>query len=433
MKAERQRAKRRESTVSDACEQTDGGVAQSPRGMSQRLDHVSLILLTVMMLVVPLAVSFRTTVVAGPIKYLIVRLMMFAIFSLWLFANAFEKRFHVRMPRLNLPVAAYAAVCVLASVLAFNPVGSMVVLHDLLWCVAIYVVVANGRFSERAFTVVLIAITCAAFVAAAFGVLQRFNLAFNRWSAPEGEPIGTPSSFGHRNFAAEYMVAFLPFVLALFWRVRSNSGKIVGRLLDACRRHLRRWEVRILAGCALMFLAVGPFMLQSDFREFMRDARTTFSLQRESNIVRVATWQSSADMALAHPVLGVGAGNYEVFLPEHWNMVDKERFAKKNRVSRLAHNAYLQIACEAGFLGLGAFTWIIATAFVGGLRLVTRNSAGQTNWLALAALCSVLVALVNGFFAFNLSNPATRVLFWFSLGCLGAAEKRSSEHVLPDK
>ena len=196
MKAKKQRAKRSGSTRAGACEQTDAGVVQPSRGVSQRLDQVSLILLTVMMLVVPLAVSFRTTVVAGPIKYLIVRLMMFAIFSLWLFASAIEKRFDLRIPRLNLPVAVYAVVFILASLLAFNPVGSMVVLHDLLWCVAIYVVVANSRFNERGFTVVLTAIMCAAFVAAAFGVLQRFNLAFNRWSAPEGEPIGTPRPGG---------------------------------------------------------------------------------------------------------------------------------------------------------------------------------------------------------------------------------------------
>ncbi len=113
-------------------------------------------------------------------------------------------------------------------------------------------------------------------------------------------------------------------------------------------------------------------------------------------------------------------------------MVDKERFARKNRVSRLAHNEYLQIACETGFIGLAAFTWVIATAFVVGLHVVRRASASQTNWLVVAALCSVVAALVNGLFAFNLSNPATRVLFWFALGCVGAGEKCLSAQPLPD-
>jgi O-antigen ligase len=479
MKDNRNREKRKRPANSGTRGQTDGGAAVHP--IAQRLDQVSLALLALMMFVVPLALSFRTTVVGGPIKYLIVRLMMFAVFSLWLFSQAFESRFQLRMPRLNVPVVVYAVLCIAASVVARNPSGSLVVLHDLLWCIAIYVVVANGSFNERSFTTVLAAMACAAFIAAVFGVLQRFNLAFNEWSAPEGEPIGTPSSFGHRNFAAEYMVACFPFVAALFWRVRSNTWKAailvalltilfhlflagsrasliglfaaisffllvvlaspssasgrprVSALLDACRKSLRRWEVRVLAVCALVFLAIGPFVLRSDFKEFIRDARTTFSLQRESNIVRVATWQSSAELALAHPVLGVGAGNYEVFLPEHWNMVDKERFAEKNRVSRLAHNAYLQIACETGFIGLAAFTWVIATAFVVGLGVVRRSYASQTNWLVVAALCSVVGALVNGFFAFNLSNPATRVLFWFALGCVGAAEKRSSVQPLADR
>ena len=481
MKGNRNREKGKRSANSGERGRIDSAGAVAVHPVSQRLDQVSLALLALMMFVVPLALSFRTTAVAGPIKYLIVRLMMFVVLSLWLFSQAFEGRFTFRMPRLNLPVAVYAGLCVVASVLAPNPVGSLVVLHDLLWCIAIYVVVANSGFNEKSFTTILAAMACAAFMAAVFGVLQRFNLAFNEWSAPEGEPIGTPSSFGHRNFAAEYMVACFPFVAALFWRVRSNVVKAVtlvalltilfhlflagsraswialfaaisfsllvflaspssesgrsrfGALLDACRKCLRRWEVRILAVCALVFLAIGPFVLRSDFKEFMRDARTTFSLQRESNIVRVATWQSSAELALAHPVLGVGAGNYEVFLPEYWNMVDKERFAKKNRVSRLAHNAYLQIACETGFIGLGAFTWVVATAFVVGLGVVRRSYASHVNWLVVAALCSVVAALVNAFFAFNLSNPATRVLFWFALGCIGAAERRSFVQPLPGR
>jgi hypothetical protein len=86
----------------------------------------------------------------------------------------------------------------------------------------------------------------------------------------------------------------------------------------------------------------------------------------------------------------------------------------------------LQIACETGIIGLAAFTWVIATAFVVGLHLVGRVSASHVNWLVEAALCSVVAALVNAFFAFNLSNPATRMMFWFALGCVGAAERRSS-------
>jgi len=375
------------------------------------------VLLAAMMLVVPLIFTFRTIEVARHIKFLVIRLTMFTAFSLWLLGSAHERRFSLRVPRLNLPVVVYGAACTLASLFAFNRAYSLAVLHDLLWCMVIFVVVANSKFDEKSFVSVAGAIVCAAFLAASFGVLQRFNLAFNEWYAPPGEPIGTPSSFGHRNFAAEYMAASAPFAVALFLRVRSYLWKIAALLgvlvilfhlflagsrasliglisaalfcvvitsvsflrklsrssadkfVDLVRKSARRWEFQVLVGCAVVFFLLAPFLLRPDFREFIRDAQTTLSLERESNLVRLATWQSSADLAVANPLVGVGPGNYEVFLPEHWNMVDKVRYARKNMVSNRAHNAYLQIACDAGFLGLGSFVWIIAAALVVGVRL----------------------------------------------------------------
>jgi len=441
----------------------------------RQLEQAAFALLTAAMLIVPLVFSTATLEASSHIKTLVIALAMFAVFSLWLFANAVENRFSLRKPRLNIPVAAYLFVCVAASIAAFNRPNSLSLLHNLLWCMAVYVVVANSDYRDDAFLAVAVAITIAAFLAAGYGTLQRFNMDFVHWEAPDGEQIGTPSTFGHRNFAAEYMVAALPFVTALFFRLRNNIGKagvllavlvillqlfLAGsraswiavlsaaafciiaiavatwrslgharrrELFDAFGKYFRGWELRVVAGCAVVFFVVGPFMLRSDFRDFVKDVRTTFSLERESNLIRLATWQSSAHLALAHPVLGVGFGNYEVFLPEHWNLVDKQRFAEKNMLSDKAHNAYLQIACETGFLGLAAFTWVLATAFVVGLRLVTGGFPRQAHGFVLAALCSIVAALVNGFLAFNLINPATRMLFWFSLGCLGAAERCYSQ------
>ncbi len=60
---------------------------------------------------------------------------------------------------------------------------------------------------------------------------------------------------------------------------------------------------------------------------------------------RLAHWQAALNMATAHPLLGVGLGNYEVVYPEY-------RLVNWPEPLGHAHNYYLNILAEAGIIGL---------------------------------------------------------------------------------
>ncbi len=64
-----------------------------------------------------------------------------------------------------------------------------------------------------------------------------------------------------------------------------------------------------------------------------------------SGAFRIETWKGTARMARANPILGVGTGGFEVHYP---------RYASVG-FTRSAHNTYLEIASESGFLALLAF------------------------------------------------------------------------------
>jgi O-antigen ligase len=99
---------------------------------------------------------------------------------------------------------------------------------------------------------------------------------------------------------------------------------------------------------------------------------------------RVAHWQAALAMWTDHPWLGVGIGNYEVAyaayaLPQ-WPLPLGH-----------AHNYYLNIAAEAGLLGLASYLILWGSALIRAWR-ATRRASGWYWGIALGVL-GVLVHL----------------------------------------
>ncbi len=99
---------------------------------------------------------------------------------------------------------------------------------------------------------------------------------------------------------------------------------------------------------------------------------------------RMAHWQSAMDMWIDHPWLGVGIGNYEVAYTQYalpqWSLPLGH-----------AHNYYLNIGAEAGFLGMLAYLGLWAVALLQSWR-AARTASGWTWGVALGVL-GVLVHL----------------------------------------
>jgi O-antigen ligase len=112
-----------------------------------------------------------------------------------------------------------------------------------------------------------------------------------------------------------------------------------------------------------------------------------------STLERLAQWAAGINMFLAHPILGVGAGNYSVAYPQYsvicWQTVYGH-----------AHNFYINAAAETGVIGLIAFLALTAAMVFAGWRAtqaMLRDGAGGYG-LALALGffgCIVTVVIHN--------------------------------------
>jgi putative inorganic carbon (hco3(-)) transporter len=139
----------------------------------------------------------------------------------------------------------------------------------------------------------------------------------------------------------------------------------------------RRWLgiVMLLAAVILLLLAASFNLLPASITSRITSFTADFQLgdvrgvdiydENYAVIERLAHWQAAVEMARAHPWLGVGFGNYEAAYP---------RYRLLNWVHPLghAHNYYLNITAETGFLGAAAYLFFWAAVIWQSLRQLGR-------------------------------------------------------------
>jgi O-antigen ligase len=90
-----------------------------------------------------------------------------------------------------------------------------------------------------------------------------------------------------------------------------------------------------------------------------------YSKSNFSEVERVAHWVAGLRMFAQHPLIGVGIGNYPSAYPTY-------HVANFTNALGHAHNYFINIAAEAGVLGLMAYGFFVATGVASAALLVRR-------------------------------------------------------------
>lgn len=154
----------------------------------------------------------------------------------------------------------------------------------------------------------------------------------------------------------------------------------------------RRWAVALLVALAVVGALMGagaatnllpPAVLErfADVGAYFRpfDVRAVEVTDANWAIVeRMAHWQAGWAMFSDRPWLGVGFGNYEAVYPAYAIGIWRDPLGH-------AHNYYINVAAEAGLLGLAAYLAVIAAALAQAGRGVARSS-GLTRAVCIGAV-----------------------------------------------
>lgn len=282
------------------------------------------------------------------------------------------------------------------------------------WCeVLVTAVLAPVYLRSRTDVLAVIYITIGSAVAAAIvGLGQVFLHAGPRSFVFRGRFPRAFSTFGQPNPFAGYLNMILPLTLAMAWLKRraailcaaailigaasaatiSRAGWVAGALavlavfLVLCRPARVAIMVMFTAALAVVSLMTEGII---SIRPLTRMAtslgitRVNFSRHTHANfseIERAAHWLAGLRMFATHPITGVGIGNYSVAYPAY-------HVGEFTAPLGHAHNYFINIAAEAGILGLLAYVAFVLMGILTASRLVKLH--GPTTLTGAVALGAI--------------------------------------------
>ena len=206
------------------------------------------------------------------------------------------------------------------------------------------------------------------------------------------------------------LVAAMIVIAAVGWRLERQAliAAAIGAPLIAVA-----WITRLIP------LSVQDKLL-SQFR--VNDVSLTAQVNDAnfSTIERLAHWVAGLRMFQAHPLLGVGAGNYAAAYQQY-------KVTGWDESLTHAHNYYINVAAETGALGLLAFLAVVGASLYLGWRATRatdpqRGGRGAMTGADARALSigfsAVIVALCVHNFTDNLFVHAMELQFALTLGVL---------------
>jgi O-antigen ligase len=150
---------------------------------------------------------------------------------------------------------------------------------------------------------------------------------------------------------------------------------------------------------------------------------TFYNPDKVYGLERIYYYATALHLFTTHPLLGVGAGNYQFF----------DRSYEGEAAGGIAHNQFLTIAAETGVVGLLIFLWLVFALLKvrKQLRFSVESLGDSYEWVRVAGSAFLLVWIAEcffqeGFFATAAAGGGMHVLTlivfpWIFLGVLLAA------------
>jgi len=126
---------------------------------------------------------------------------------------------------------------------------------------------------------------------------------------------------------------------------------------------------------------------------------------------RLDYWKETWQLILAHPLTGVGLGNFDL------------------RLSRYAHNLFLQLWAETGLLGIAMLLWLCAVVIKSGWKNIKSAWPDKKK---LALLAGIIIFLIHNLMDFSFFLPAVGFIWWIMLGIFYVPAPVTAEEKSPD-
>lgn len=210
-------------------------------------------------------------------------------------------------------------------------------------------------------------------------------------------------------FKLFYFICFFFIIFGLYGTVsRGGLITLTFSLILIYTKNIKN----IVATCLVAMLFTGFFYFAKDLymsRETVTTTMTGKTYLDSSSRKRIELITTALKIWEQNPVWGIGMGNFETAI------IDGKK------VTRNAHNAYLQILAEMGIVGLCAFLYLLKVSFT-----TIKNIAIEDPFYRDMALCC-RISLLSWMLFFLFAHSYLHAIFWLYLVFPFILEKISFE------
>ncbi|HWR13930.1 MAG TPA: O-antigen ligase family protein [Terriglobales bacterium] len=211
-----------------------------------------------------------------------------------------------------------------------------------------------------------------------------------------------------------WILGFASVIMAVSVAFSGSRGGMIGLAAGGLfisiflfRDHNRKRGLFVI-GVATAIVVAMVMMLGTDsiFKRF----------SEKPDAYRIAIYKDSLHMFTDKPVAGFGLGTFESAYPRY------QSFWTDLRVNH-AHNDYLELLVETGFVGFGLATWFLVIVFQNGIRKIRERHDIEGRVLTLGMMTGIICLLVHSLMDFNLHIPANALLFFVLCGAIATPFK----------
>jgi O-antigen ligase len=244
------------------------------------------------------------------------------------------------------------------------------------------------------------------------------------------------STFGQPNFLGSFLVMSLPFFWYLDFILKYKlkyAVRLVGVLATfALIATLSRssilaffvlmiiWGVRntkiflkVLVAAVVLIIVLYSFfpkIFLNEANRFSVDFGNKWTAENRSLIAK-----RSLDLIIKRPISGWGADNFILVFP---GVLEFGDFGLKDIVVDSAHNIFLDIGVEAGFVGLFIFLLLVFSVFFKATKdLKTEDPLGRRF---LVSMIMVILAFIVSH-QFSVLSVVPAVIFWICMGAIAGS------------
>lgn len=250
-------------------------------------------------------------------------------------------------------------------------------------------------------------------------------------------PLGLVLTLGEQKLKTKYLFGIgTVLILISFLLTFSYTGWVsfilpLVIILVVYRKNLfSKKGILIIAGLIIILLAMAVGVRYYSTRDFgqaialqktISGSSFSYSFHQRWNFIK-----STSHMFIDNPIKGWGLATYQQVYPRYALSVLEQ--------PRYAHNYYLQIAAETGFIGIISLLGFVIVLLINAWRVVKDNFHDLAKRPYLLGLSlGILGSSIHSLFDFGWQFPAVFLLFWISGGLLMGQRQLSLGNAEPSQ